>query len=183
MTPLPNPPLAAASLPTATLLDRYFTRLERGQPWRWCGRVVESVGQTIESAGPLATVGECCEIIDQSGNPHLAEVIGFRGSNVLSMPVESTDGIRFGDAVSGLGTGPAIEVGEALIGRVLNALGVPIDHDSAAQGHRVADHHCADGRRCRLRRLRCAFELAAGLAYGRVGRRQTRHGRQQACAG
>ena len=44
------------------LLGRYFARLERGQPWRWRGQVVESVGQTIESAGPLASVGECCEI-------------------------------------------------------------------------------------------------------------------------
>jgi flagellum-specific ATP synthase len=62
------------------LLTRYFARLDRRQPWRWRGQVVESVGQTIESAGPLASVGECCEIQDQFGRPHLAEVIGFRGS-------------------------------------------------------------------------------------------------------
>ena len=73
-------------------LDRYFARLGRGQPWRWRGQVLESVGQTIESAGPLASVGECCEILDQFGQPHLAEVIGFRGSNVLSMPVEARRG-------------------------------------------------------------------------------------------
>jgi flagellum-specific ATP synthase len=111
----------------AVLLARYFGRLERGQPWRWRGQVLESVGQTIESAGPLASVGECCEIRDQFGRPHLAEVIGFRGSNVLSMPVESTEGIRFGDAVAALGIHPEIEVGPALMGRVLNALGAPID--------------------------------------------------------
>jgi flagellum-specific ATP synthase len=109
------------------LLSRYFSRLDRGQPWRWCGQVLESVGQTIESAGPLASVGECCEIQDQFGRPHLAEVIGFRGSNVLSMPVESTEGIRFGDRVAALGMHPEIEVGPALMGRVLNALGAPID--------------------------------------------------------
>jgi flagellum-specific ATP synthase len=108
-------------------LARYFGRLERGQPWRWRGQVLESVGQTIESAGPLASVGECCEIQDQFGRPHLAEVIGFRGSNVLSMPVESTEGIRFGDPVAALGVSPEIEVGAALMGRVLNALGAPID--------------------------------------------------------
>ena len=108
-------------------LARYFGRLERGQPWRWRGQVLESVGQTIESAGPLASVGECCEIQDQFGRPHLAEVIGFRGSNVLSMPVESTEGIRFGDPVAALGVSPEIEVGPALMGRVLNALGAPID--------------------------------------------------------
>jgi flagellum-specific ATP synthase len=113
------------------LLGRYFTRLERGQPWRWRGRVVESVGQTIESAGPLASVGECCEIRDRSGRLHLAEVIGFRGSNVLSMPVETTEGIRYGDEVAGLGIGSEIEVGPALMGRVLNALGRPIDDGPA----------------------------------------------------
>jgi flagellum-specific ATP synthase len=118
------------------LLDRYFARIERGQPWRWRGQVLESVGQTIESAGPLASVGECCEIEDQFGRAHLAEVIGFRGSNVLSMPVESTEGIRFGNRVAAMGVNAEIDVGPALMGRVLNALGAPIDegHPLAAAG-------------------------------------------------
>jgi flagellum-specific ATP synthase len=115
-------------------LARYFARLERGQPWRWRGQVLESVGQTIESAGPLASVGECCAIEDQFGNLHLAEVIGFRGSNVLSMPVETTEGIRFGDQVSAMGINPEIEVGPTLMGRVLDALGKPID-----EGRPLAD--------------------------------------------
>jgi flagellum-specific ATP synthase len=109
------------------LLARYFGRLNRGQPWRWRGQVLESVGQTIESSGPLASVGECCEIEDQFGRPHLAEVIGFRGGNVLSMPVETTDGIRFGDQVAALGVHPEIGVSAALMGRVLDAAGKPID--------------------------------------------------------
>ena len=128
------------------LLGRYFTRLERGQPWRWRGRVVESVGQTIESAGPLASVGECCEIRDRSGRLHLAEVIGFRGSNVLSMPVETTEGIRYGDEVAGLGIGSEIEVGPALMGRVLNALGRPIDDGPALAATTVAEHFAAQGK-------------------------------------
>lgn len=109
------------------LLARYFRRVQRGQPWRWRGQVLESLGQTIESAGPLASVGECCEIFDQFGQPHLAEVIGFRGSNVLSMPVDTTEGIRFGNLVEATGVGPEIEAGPSLMGRVLNALGEPID--------------------------------------------------------
>jgi flagellum-specific ATP synthase len=108
-------------------LARYFALLERTRPWRWRGQVLQSLGQTIESAGPLASVGECCEVQDQFGNLHLSEVIGFKGSNVLSMPVETTEGIRFGDAVAALGIHPEIEVGPALMGRVLNALGDPID--------------------------------------------------------
>jgi len=108
-------------------LGRYFARLERGQPWRWRGQVLESVGQTIESSGPLASVGECCEIEDRFGNLHQAEVIGFRGSHVVTMPVETTEGIRYGNVVSALGVNPEIEVGPSLIGRVLNAQGDPID--------------------------------------------------------
>jgi flagellum-specific ATP synthase len=109
------------------LLGQYFARLERGQPWRWCGKVLESVGQTIESAGPLASVGECCEIEDQYGLVHHAEVIGFRSSNVLLMPVDSTEGVRYGDRVTALGVRPEIDVGPALMGRLLNAQGTPID--------------------------------------------------------
>jgi len=43
------------------------------------------------------------------------------------MPVGSTEGIRFGNQVSALGVNPEIEAGPALMGRVLNALGAPID--------------------------------------------------------
>jgi flagellum-specific ATP synthase len=75
----------------------------------------------------MASVGECCEILDQFGRSHLAEVIGFRGSNVLSMPVESTEGIRYGDTVVALGMSPEVEVGPTLMGRVLNGAGEAID--------------------------------------------------------
>lgn len=109
------------------LLGRYFARLERRHPWRWQGQVLQSVGQTIESAGPLASVGECCEIVDRHGHAHMAEVIGFRGPHVLSMPLESTEGIRFGDTVTAWGSRPQIEVGAALMGRVLDASGNPLD--------------------------------------------------------
>jgi len=113
------------------LLSRYFARLDRCRLWQWQGQVLESVGQTVESTGPLCSVGECCEITDRMGRRHLAEVIGFRGPHVLSMPVETTEGIRFGDRVSALGIQPRIDVGAALIGQVLNGLGEPIDGQRA----------------------------------------------------
>jgi flagellum-specific ATP synthase len=108
-------------------LGRYFDRLKRRQTWCWSGQVLESVGQTIESAGPLASVGECCQVLDRNGQTHLAEVIGFRGSNLLAMPLETTEGIRFGDTVRALGVQAEIDVGFSVMGRVLNALGNPID--------------------------------------------------------
>ncbi len=110
-----------------TRLNHCLKSLDGVQPWRWRGRVAEAVGGTVESVGPLASVGECCRIIDGSGVSHLAEVIGFRGPHVLSMPVETSEGIRFGDTVEALAIHPEIGVGRGLIGRVLNAAGEPID--------------------------------------------------------
>lgn len=40
------------------VLDRYVSRVESRQPWCWRGQIVESLGQTIESIGPVASVGE-----------------------------------------------------------------------------------------------------------------------------
>ena len=109
------------------LLQPYFDRLAERPAWRWQGRVVEANGQTIESAGPLCSVGECCEIIDAEGARHEAEVIGFRGAHVLAMPLEATRGIRYGDAVRALGVPPRMAIGDAMQGRVLDALGRPLD--------------------------------------------------------
>ena len=143
------------------MLERCFGRLHRSQPWRWRGQVLESVGQTIESAGPLASVGECCEIVDRFGRAHRAEVIGFRGSNVLSMPVDSNEGIRFGDDVWASGTYPEIEVGVSLMGRVLNALGEPIDGLRSPSVSKMAS---LDGRvRTPLERVPIKQPLGTGI--------------------
>lgn len=109
------------------LLGTYFSRLRQRSPLVWRGRVVEATGQTIESEGPPSSVGECCEVHDASGVVHAAEVIGFRGTGVVSMTLDAAAGIRYGDFVFAMGETPRIEVGEGLIGRVLNATGQPID--------------------------------------------------------
>jgi flagellum-specific ATP synthase len=113
-------------------LDRYTARAQTVQPWRWSGQVVESIGHTIESAGPVAFVGECCEIEDRLGIKHRAEVVGFRGTRVISMPMQTTDGVRFGDSVMALGCGPEVSVGEGMIGQILDGMGVPMDRRKLA---------------------------------------------------
>jgi flagellum-specific ATP synthase len=120
------------------LLGTYFSRLRQRPPFRWCGRVVEASGQTIESEGPPCSVGECCEIRDSTGRIHPAEVIGFRGPSVLSMTLGTADGIRYGDPVSALGITPRVEVGEDLIGRVMDAMGQPLDGGRRPVLHTVA---------------------------------------------
>jgi flagellum-specific ATP synthase len=89
--------------------------------------VVEANGQTIESEGPLCSVGECCEIVDSDGGRHEAEVIGFRGPHVLAMPLDATQGIRYGDALAALGVVPQMSLSDDMTGRVLDALGRPLD--------------------------------------------------------
>lgn len=113
--------------PGQAILRAYFRRLQSRPAWRWHGHVVEATGQTIESEGPFCSVGECCEILDREGQRHRGEVIGFHGSHVLSMTLDPPDGIRYGDAVAALGETPRMDMGPGLLGRVLNALGQPLD--------------------------------------------------------
>jgi flagellum-specific ATP synthase len=108
-------------------LSSYFAQLATCPAWRWSGRVVEANGQTVEAEGPLCSVGECCEIVGRDGRRHRAEVIGFRGRHVLAMPMEATQGIQYGDTVTAMGMTPAIAVGEQMQGRILDALGTPLD--------------------------------------------------------
>jgi flagellum-specific ATP synthase len=108
-------------------LAPYLAHLAERPAWRWSGRVVEANGQTVESEGPLCSVGECCEIVDGDGQRHRADVIGFRGRHVLAMPLKATQGIRYGDAVQAMGMMPGIAVGTEMEGRIVDALGSPLD--------------------------------------------------------
>ncbi len=109
-------------------LAAYFRLLNARPAWRWSGRVVEANGQTVEAEGPLCSVGEGCEIVRANGERHRAEVIGFRGRSVLAMPLETTQGIQYGDSVLALGVMPSLAVGTQMQGRILSALGEPLDN-------------------------------------------------------
>src|ERR1700680_759625 len=124
------------------LLDPYLAQVAVRPAWRWSGRVVEANGQTVETEGPLCSVGECCEIVDGEGERHRAEVIGFRGRHVLAMPLKATQGIRYGDTVLAMGVTPGIAVGTEMEGRIVDALGAPLDGLAAP---RVAEIWPLDG--------------------------------------
>jgi flagellum-specific ATP synthase len=109
------------------LLAAYFARVESCAAMRWQGRVTQVVGPLVESAGPFCSVGEVCEITDAQGRVLAGEIVGFRGTTVLSMPLESPRGVRYGDKVSTWGARPTIRVGEGLLGRVIDGGGEPID--------------------------------------------------------
>ncbi len=92
------------------------------------GRVSQVIGLVIESEGPLAAVGEVCRIESaRHDGSTLAEVVGFRNNHVLLMPLGETHGIHPGSEVVSLGRPLQAPVGDALLGRVIDGLGQPLD--------------------------------------------------------
>jgi len=112
---------------TQPSLAPYMNWLRSASTLRWTGRVSQVVGNLVESQGPFCSVGECCEITSSTGERMLGQIVGFRDSAVLSMPLEAPQGIRFGDAISTWGASPALRVGPELLGRVIDATGAPLD--------------------------------------------------------
>jgi flagellum-specific ATP synthase len=109
------------------LLAPYFKRLESSSSLRWQGRVTHLIGQLVESEGPFCSVGELCEVVGTNGAVFQGEVVGFRGTTVLSMPMARPKGIRYGDRVVAWGARPQLRVGDGLLGRVIDGMGEPID--------------------------------------------------------
>lgn len=92
------------------------------------GRVVQLIGLVIESEGPLCAVGEVCRIESaRHDGSTLAEVVGFRNHHVLLMPLGEVHGIHPGSEVIALGSPLKVPVGNALMGRVIDSLGRPLD--------------------------------------------------------
>lgn len=112
---------------SAGLLSKYFARLATVSGQRWQGEVTQVLGQLVESNGPFGSAGELCEVVDGSGRAYPGQIIGFRGATVLSMTFEAPRHVRFGDEVVSWGARPQINVGDGMMGRVLDALGAPID--------------------------------------------------------
>src|SRR6266699_6001878 len=100
-------------------LTRYTAILNRMQPVRMEGEVVELVGLIVESRGPAAAIGDFCEIRTRNGRRIRTQVIGFRDGRVLSMPLEETGGLCLGDRIVARRGECDLEVAPELLGRIL----------------------------------------------------------------
>jgi flagellum-specific ATP synthase len=109
------------------LLAPFKRQLESGSTLRWTGRINQVVGNLVESDGPFCFVGESCEIHDANGGSYAGEIIGFRGSTMLSMTADPVRGVRFGDQIVTWGARPSVRVGPGLLGRVVDTAGNPLD--------------------------------------------------------
>ncbi len=93
------------------------------------GRVVGVRGLMIEVAGPLheMSVGSRLSIETGGGRSVPAEVIGFEGAKALCLPFGALDGVRMGCRAVVVAADGSVRPSEAWLGRVINALGEPLD--------------------------------------------------------
>ena len=136
-------------------LAPYVARLDIGSALRWQGRVTQVVGPLVESEGPFCSVGEICHIHDAQGRVLPGEIIGFRGSTVLSMPLDMPRGVRHGDRVVTWGENATLRVSEEMLGRVLDGVApLPLERISIREpigcGIRAVDAFLTCGRGQRL---------------------------------
>ncbi|MBP1623364.1 MAG: type secretion system ATPase, FliI/YscN, partial [Acidobacteria bacterium] len=114
-------------------LESYFHKIRELDPIKTIGTVKRAVGLVVESLGPPVSIGELCEIVGKGRNSVNipAEVVGFRDNYVISMPLHKVHGVKLGDKVIRRKKKTLIPVAPALLGRVVNALGEPIDDKGA----------------------------------------------------
>lgn len=91
------------------------------------GTVIGSEGTVIAVAGFPVPLGALVEIERGVGKPILGEVVGFRAEATLVFPHEELSGVGQGNRVRLLKSSRQINVTPLLCGRVINALGQPID--------------------------------------------------------
>src|SRR5689334_13699792 len=101
---------------------------------RRIGWVKEMQGLAIEALGADAAVGELFRIrlrgharAGADGGGVLAEVVGLKQGRVVLMPYGPADGIAAGSEVHALGERSQLDVGPALLGRVVDGFGDPLD--------------------------------------------------------
>jgi flagellum-specific ATP synthase len=119
--------------PTSSVFQQLSAQLGDIELMPWIGEVTEMVGLLIASRGPVVSIGDFCEIHTSSGRIIRSQVIGFRNDRVLSLPLEEMDGLQLGDRVIARKEDALLRVGPALLGRVLDGFGRPIDEGPPIQ--------------------------------------------------
>ena len=91
------------------------------------GGVTRYDGNTIECSGFPATIGTLCKVLTDDGRPAIAEIIGFSNGNNLAAMHQPNSRVLVGSEVVAFDNGYSIPVGPGILGRVIDALGQPLD--------------------------------------------------------
>ena len=92
------------------------------------GKVTKVVGMVIEASLPNTSIGELCYIKTPNGNKVRAEVVGFRESQTLLMPLDKTVGVSSGCTITRSPEPMSITINPQILGRVLDGLWNPMDN-------------------------------------------------------
>jgi len=118
--------------PAISLADRLAAATLAAQP-RVTGRVRSVVGMSVTVEGVQAAIGDAVSLA-RPGGDLIAEVVAIEEDGMVCMPLGELAGIRAGAAVEVAPGRLAVPVGDALRGRVLDALGRPIDGGPSLRG-------------------------------------------------
>jgi flagellum-specific ATP synthase len=94
---------------------------------RRVGRLVSYDGLMLEATGLDKPVGSGARIVDAMGHVARAEVVGFRGNRTLLMALGAGAAHASGARVEPDASSAMVDVGPGLLGRVVDALGAPLD--------------------------------------------------------
>ncbi len=101
--------------------------LSKNETRKWTGFVNKVVGLLLEARLPGAMIGELCHVITDHGDVKPAEVVGFRGETSLLLLLVDGRGVHQGSKIIQTGRPVEVNVGEALLGRVVDTFGNPLE--------------------------------------------------------
>ena len=108
--------------------------IQKSDLFRYMGKIEKIVGMTIEASGPACNIGDVCRIFSKDMSSYIyAEVVGFQKSNILLMPYTEIEGIGPGSIVDNTGDKLNVKAGSALVGRIVDALGQPLDGNGSIE--------------------------------------------------
>lgn len=102
------------------------------------GKVEKVIGLTIEVVGLKASIGELCTIYNVSNVPISCEVVGFKKSQIVLMPLGVLVGVAPGCKVIASGNPCSVRCSDELLGKVIDPLGNPIDESRISGGVRYS---------------------------------------------
>lgn len=108
------------------VFERAIASVNQVSNYELHGMVTDMTGLIIEGTGPAVPIGSNVTI--KSGLQQIsAQVVGFRSDKVLLMPFGDVQGVAPGSTITAVEGNANVYASEALLGRVLDALGQPID--------------------------------------------------------
>ena len=122
-------------------LGRHLAALPQRPPHVCRGRVVELTGLVVRAAAEGLRQGELVHIRSDGSEPLVAEVVGFRADEAVLLPLGDTRGLAPGAEVVPSGRPLTVRAGRALLGRVLDGLGRPLDGRPLPEGLAPWDLH------------------------------------------